>query len=156
MKKWFVICTRPRQELKVADRLTSIGIKNFCPTVNILKQYSDRKKKIKRPLLSTYIMVLLENCDRVKVFSIPGVVRYLFFLGKPVVVSQNEINQINHYIDGVFEEMKSNTFSIGSNFKIPHGPFSGLSGNVIESNKSRVKLLIKSLGINIILKKQAA
>ena len=83
-------------------------------------------------------MVLLENCDRVKVFSIPGVVRYLFFLGKPVVVSQNEIKQINDYVDGVFEEVESNTFSMGSNYKIPHGPFSGLSGKVIESNKSRL------------------
>ena len=156
MKKWFVICTRPRQELKVADRLTSIGIKNFCPTINILKQYSDRKKKIKRPLLSKYIMVLLEDFERAKVFTIPGVVRYLFFLGRPVVVSQNEIKQINDYVDGVFEEVESNTFSMGSNYKIPHGPFSGLSGKVIESNKSKIKLMIKSLGINIILKKQAA
>ena len=44
-KKWFVIYTRPRQELKVVEKLNALGITNYCPTVNLIKQYSDRKKK---------------------------------------------------------------------------------------------------------------
>ena len=68
-KKWFVVYTRPQQEIKVADQLSAIGISNYCPTVTLLKQYSDRKKKVIRPLLSSYVMVHLEEHQREKVFS---------------------------------------------------------------------------------------
>ena len=45
MKKWFVLYTRPNQEIKVADQLKEMKISCFCPTVIVIKQYSDRKKK---------------------------------------------------------------------------------------------------------------
>ena len=46
MKKWFVIYTKANQEIKVTEQLNKIGISCYCPTVKIIKQYSDRKKKI--------------------------------------------------------------------------------------------------------------
>ena len=79
-KKWFVVYTRPQQELKVATQLTAMGITNYCPTITLVKQYSDRKKKVTRPLLSSYVMVQLEQDQRNKVFDCSGIVRYLFFL----------------------------------------------------------------------------
>ena len=79
-KKWFVVYTRPQQELKVAEQLTALGITNYCPTITLLKQYSDRKKKVIKPLLSSYLMVHLHENQREKVFSCMGIVRYLFSL----------------------------------------------------------------------------
>ena len=75
-KKWFVVYTRPQQELKVAEQLSAMGITNYCPTITLLKQYSDRKKKVNKPLLSSYVMVELEENQRNKVFSCSGIVRY--------------------------------------------------------------------------------
>ena len=46
MKKWFVLYTKPNQEIKVVEQLKEMGISCYCPTVTIIKQYSDRKKKI--------------------------------------------------------------------------------------------------------------
>jgi transcription antitermination factor NusG len=60
-KKWFVVYTRPQQELKVASQLSAMGITNYCPTITLVKQYSDRKKKVTKPLLSSYVMVELEE-----------------------------------------------------------------------------------------------
>ncbi len=45
MKKWFVLYTKPNQELKVARHLEEVGISSYCPTISIVKQYSDRKKR---------------------------------------------------------------------------------------------------------------
>ncbi len=156
MKKWFVLYTQPKQELVVAEMLESIGISTYCPTVTIIKQYSDRKKKIKKPLLSSYLMVYLEDNRRNLVFGVPGVIRYLFFLGKPAQVLPSEIQIMQNHLQGIFEETKDNPFSVGSDYKISQGPFSGVNGKVIQSNRTNVKLMIKSLGISIILKKQAA
>ena len=90
MKKWFVLYTKPHQELKVVQQLEEIGISSYCPTVKLIKQYSDRKKKIQKPLMSSYVMVLIEEHKRNDVFSVFGIVRYLFWLGKPAVIAKKK------------------------------------------------------------------
>ena len=155
-KKWFVVYTRPQQELKVAEQLTALGITNYSPTITLLKQYSDRKKKVIKPLLSSYVMVHLHENQREKVFSCMGIVRYLFFLGKPAVVPAFEIDLMQDYLNGVYNDIKVTTLSVGESHTITEGPFSGLSGKVVQTDKTKVKLELASLGMSITLKKQAA
>jgi len=155
-KKWFVVYTRPQQELKVAQQLNVMRITNYCPTITIVKQYSDRKKKVTKPLLSSYIMVQLEEKERQKVFACNGIVRYLFFLGKPAVVPAIEINLMQNHLNGVYIDSKVTTLCVGDSHTINHGPFSGVLGKVVESNNIKVKLELASLGMSITLKKQVA
>ena len=155
-KKWFVVYTKPQQELKVAEQLTAMGISNYCPTITLVKQYSDRKKKVTKPLLSSYVMVQLEQNQREKVFACTGIVRYLFFLGKPAVVPASEINLMQDHLNGVYNDSKVTTLSVGDSHTITKGPFSGISGRVVETDNTKVKLELASLGMRITLKKQAA
>ena len=155
-KKWFVVYTRPQQELKVGRELSAMGITNYCPTVTLLKQYSDRKKKVIKPLLSSYVMVELEDKDRNKVFACTGIVRYLFFLGKPAVVTAPQINLMQDHLNGVYNDFKVTTLSVGDSHTITEGPFSGVTGKVVETDNTKVKLEIASLRMRITLKKQAA
>ena len=155
-KKWFVVYTRPKQELKVASQLSAMGITNYCPTITLVKQYSDRKKKVIKPLLSSYVMVQLEENQRKKVFACSGIVRYLFFLGKPAVVQASQINLMQDSLNGVFNDIKVTTLTVGDSHTITEGPFSGISGKVVQTNNSKVKLELASLGMLITLKKQAA
>ena len=155
-KKWFVVYTRPQQELKVATQLFSMGITNYCPTITLVKQYSDRKKKVTKPLLSSYVMVELEEKERNKVFACNGIVRYLFFLGKPVFVLASDITLMQDHLNGVYNDSKVTTLSVGDSYTITQGPFSGNCGKVVEIIKTKVKLELASLGMRITLKKQAA
>lgn len=155
-KKWFVVYTRPQQELKVAEQLTAMGIINYCPTITLVKQYSDRKKKVSKPLLSSYVMVELEENQRQKVFACNGIVRYLFFLGKPAVVPAPQINLMQDHLNGVYNDFKVTTLSVGDSHTITQGPFSEVTGKVVETNNTKVKLELASLGMQITLKKQAA
>ena len=155
-KKWFVVYTKPQQELKVATQLSAMGITNFCPTITLVKQYSDRKKKVTKPLLSSYVMVQLEQSQRNKVFACTGIVRYLFFLGKPAVVPANQINLMQDHLNGVYNDIKVTTLSVGDSHTITEGLFSGVSGRVVETDNTKVKLELASLGMSITLKKQAA
>ena len=155
-KKWFVVYTRPQQELKVASQLSAMGITNYCPTVTLIKQYSDRKKKVSKPLLSSYVMVQLEENQREKVFSCTGIVRYLFFLRKPAVVPASDIKLMQDHLSGVYNHIKVTTLRVGDSHTITKGPFSGVSGRVVQSDKAKVKLELASLGMSITLKKQAA
>jgi len=155
-KKWFVVYTRPQQELKVAGQLSAMGITSYCPTVTLVKQYSDRKKKVIKPLISSYVMVELEDKERNKVFTCNGIVRYLFFLGKPAIVPANQINLMQDHLNGVYNDFKVTTLSVGDSHTITEGPFSGASGKVVETDNTKVKLELASLGMRITLKKQAA
>ncbi len=155
-KKWFVVYTRPQQELKVAEQLSRMGIINYCPTITLVKQYSDRKKKVIKPLLSSYVMVELEEKERNEVFACNGIVRYLFFLGKPAVVPAFEIDLMQDHLNGVYNDIKVTTLSVGDSHMITQGPFSGISGRVVETDNTKVKLELASLGMSITLKKQAA
>ena len=155
-KKWFVVYTRPQQELKVAEQLSRMGIINYCPTITLVKQYSDRKKKVIKPLLASYVMVQLEEKERNSVFSCSGIVRFLFFLGKLAVVPSSEINSMQDYLSGVYNDIKVTTLSVGDSHTITEGPFSGVSGRVVQSDNTKVKLELASLGMSITLKKQAA
>ena len=155
-KKWFVVYTKSQQELKVATQLSAMGITNYCPTITLVKQYSDRKKKVTKPLLSSYVMVELEEKERNKVFACSGIVRYLFFLGKPAVVPASDITLMQNHLNGVFNDSKVTTLSVGDSHTITQGLFSGVLGKVVETDNTKVKLELASLGMRITLKKQAA
>ena len=156
MKNWFVLYTKPKQELRVVDELSKIGINSYCPTVKMIKQYSDRKKKIEKPLIPSYIMVYIEESKRKLVFSIPGIVRYLFWLGKPAMVHENEINIMKKHLEGVYSSISISKLIIGQMYKISEGPLAGNTGKIVEMKKNKVKLELASLGMTVVLKPLAA
>ncbi len=152
MKKWFVIYTKANQEMKVTEQLNKIGVSCYCPTVTIIKQYSDRKKKILKPLIPSYIFVLIEESKRNDVFSVFGVVRYMFWLGKPAVVREKEIELMKKYLNGEFQSVSLTNFTKGQLHKISEGVFAGKIGRVLEIQKNKIKLQLESLGMIVTLK----
>ena len=156
MKKWFVLYTKPHQELKVVQQLKEIGISSYCPTVKLIKQYSDRKKKIQKPLISSYVMVFIEERKRNAVFSVFGIVRYLFWLGKPAVIQEKEITLMKKHLNGIYSAVSLTTLTKGQLFKISEGPLAGRSGRVLEAQKNKIKLQLESLGMLVTLRLEAA
>jgi transcription antitermination factor NusG len=99
--KWFVLLTKPKNELKVASLLTAKQLPVFAPTRTEVRQWSDRKKKVLVPLLPSMVLVHLTEQEVPCVFSIPGVVRYLFSNGKRATVPPHEIEAIQAYHSSV-------------------------------------------------------
>ena len=153
--KWFVIYTKPNYELKVVQGINTMGINAYCPTFTQIKQYSDRKKKIQKPLLTSYVLVQLHEQDRPKVFAIPGVVRYLFWLGKPAEVREEEIELLRTNLTGIFDEAVISKLSIGKEYTIPSGPLKGQSGIIKNVLKNKLRLELPSLGLFVTLSKAA-
>lgn len=67
-----------------------------------VKQWSDRKKRVQVPLISNYVFVQLEDKEREKVFAVNGVIRYLYWLGKPALVRDEEIKALQQALDSTF------------------------------------------------------
>jgi transcription antitermination factor NusG len=156
MKKWFVIYTKANQEIKVTEQLNKIGIYTYCPTVSIIKQYSDRKKKILKPVIPSYVFVFIEEGRRNDIFSVFGVVRYLFWLGKPAIVKEKEIELMKKYLNGEFQSVSLTNFTKGQLHKISQGVFAGRVGKIIEIQKNKIKLQLESLGMIVTLRLEAS
>ena len=155
-KTWFVLYTKPNFEVKVAEAINSIGINAYCPVYKQVKQYSDRKKKIIKPLIPSYIFLKLSEEDRNKVFTIPGVVRYLFWLGKPAQVMDKEIELLKGTLNKNYDEVVISKLTKGNKYTIPSGPLMGKTGTVLNVFKNKLRLELSSLGILVTLSREAA
>ena len=96
---WFVLCTKPRNELMVTERLIRLGVEVYTPTKIEVRQWSDRKKKVIVPLLPSMVLVQLSEKELGTVFEVPGVVRFLFEHGKRASVSNEEVLAMKSYLE---------------------------------------------------------
>lgn len=144
---WYVLYTKPKWEKKVAERLAQIGVECYCPLITQIKQWSDRKKKIEVPLFNSYVFVQLSEIDRNSVFNVPGVVRYLFWLGKPAIVRDEEINIIKSSLKATnVSDISVSSIQVGDRIKLESGAFTNQDAIVQEVSKTHYILVLESLG----------
>lgn len=151
---WYVIYTKPRNEKKVAEKLQQIGITVYCPMVMMVKQWSDRKKKVQVPLFNSYVFVQLAEKERDLVFGVSGVVRYLFWLGKPAVVRDEEITALEEGLKETIASYEVRDIKVGDVLPIPSGPFQGKEGVIKHINKNSLQLILSELGVLITLNRE--
>jgi transcriptional antiterminator RfaH len=148
-KNWYVLYTKPKNEIKSADLISSWGFEVYCPVIKTVKQWSDRKKKITEPLFKSYIFVCIQEHEREIVFEAPGAVRYLFWLGKPAIVRDDEIDAIKQFLSEDLDTTKALEFEYYQDLKIVQGVLKGHQGKYLYSKKGKLVLQIESLGIVI-------
>lgn len=144
---WYVVYTKPKWEKKVAERLNEIGVVAYCPLVTKISQWSDRKKRISVPLFNSYVFVQVEDKDRNRVFEISGAVRYLFWLGKPAVVKDLEIEAIRQWLSAPdVYEVALDQWKKGDKITLESGPFISQTAIIQEVKQNHYILILESLG----------
>ena len=98
-KKWHAVYTRPRWEKKVAEMLTRRKIENYCPINKVVKQWSDRKKVVHEPLFRSYVFVKIAENELGYLKKTDGVISLVYWLRKPAVIRDTEIEAIRHFLD---------------------------------------------------------
>jgi transcription antitermination factor NusG len=144
---WYVVYTKPKWEKKVAERLNEIGIVTYCPLVTKVSQWSDRKKVISVPLFNSYIFVQIEDKKRNQVFDVSGAIRYLFWLGKPAVVKDSEIEAIQNWLSAPNKfEVAVDQWKKGDTIILESGPFASQPAIIQEVKQKQYILILESLG----------
>jgi len=153
-EKWYAIYTRPRAEKLVYQRLVEEEIETFLPLQKTYRMWSDRKKLVEKPLLSSYIFVRTIKKNFPKVYQTNGVVKFVSFEGQPVSIPQNQIDNLRLLINSDAEiEVSSEKFAAGDNVEVVSGSLIGLTGELIKiGSKNRVIVRIDRLDQNLILK----
>ena len=152
--KWYALYTRPRAEKLVFQRLVEEDIETFLPLQKTYRMWSDRKKLVEKPLLSSYIFVKTNSRNFPRVYKTNGVVKFISFEGKPVSIPQNQIDNLRLLINSDAEiEVTSEKFAPGDNVEVINGSLIGLTGELIKiGSKNRVVVRIDRLDQNLILK----
>jgi len=151
--KWYAIYTNPRAEKLVNERLVDAGVETFLPLQKTYRKWSDRKKLIEKPLLSSYVFVRVVPTDFPKVYTTQGVVKFISFEGKPASIPQKQIDNLRLIVDSDTEiEVTSERFDKGDQVEVINGSMIGLTGELIKiGGKNRVIIRIDKLEQNIIL-----
>lgn len=148
---WKAVYTKPRSEKKVAARLAESGYEVYCPLRKTLKQWSDRKKWVEEPLFNSYVFIRIAEEDRSKVLFDPGVVAFLFWLGKPAIIRTEEIQAIRDFIEKhPSAQAVALSMEKGQRVTIKRGPMKNREGVVRRNEKGRVIIEIDSMGMELV------
>ena len=153
-KKWYVLYTKSRHEKKVTERLVSEGFDVFCPMIKTVKQWSDRKKKVTVPLIPSYIFIKVEEKNRTKVLSDSSVLNFVFWLGKPAIIKDCEIDRLKGVISkNKVQEFEIRQLKIGDRNNIEKGFLKGSNAVLKKQTKNHIYAELKELGIMVIMNK---
>ncbi len=151
---WYALYTRSRAEKKVFKELTERGVIAFLPMRKIIRQWSDRKKKVDAPLFNSYVFVNVSEKEYLKALQVEGVVRFVTFSGKAVAIPPQQIEAIKAYLGEGAPEYDESSIELeaGINIEITQGPMMGLTGVLLSFHgKHRVKIEIECVGQSLII-----
>ena len=152
---WYVLYVKSRHEKRVHQRLKDLKLNSFLPLVQTVRQWSDRKKKIKKPLFPNYVFVeIATSKDLYTSCSVPGTFQFIKCGGNFSRLTLNELNYIKTLIglkDIINLELTSSIPQKGETRKINFGPLKGLEGEILEaSNCNKILIRIEALNQSVI------
>jgi len=146
-KKWYAVYTRPRWEKKVAENLVRKKVECYCPINKVIRQWSDRKKIVHEPLFTSYVFVRVEETELSLLRETHGVINMVYWLGKPAVIRDIEIEIIKRFLnEHVNIQLQKTPISINDRVRILGGPLMEMEGQVLSLKNKTVKVALPSLG----------
>ena len=145
-KFWHALYVKSRTEKKVLSQLEDNGFQAYLPLVTQIKKWSDRKKKVEEPLFKSYVFVYSNEKEYIPILNIYGVVRFVSFERKAVVVPENQILAIKKFVNDYekgeeYKLMNTEDLKVGQMVRIINGPFKGLTGR-LETIRNKRHLIV--------------
>lgn len=144
-KNWYVLYTAPRAEKQVKENLETKGTICYLPLHRSPRVWSDRVKIVDIPLFSSYIFVKCTVNELFLLIRINGVVRIVYYDGKPAIVRESEIDAVRQFID----QAKEKTLCTGDEVKILTGSMKKRCGKIIKIKKKYILLHIEQLAATV-------
>ncbi|MGC4034391.1 MAG: UpxY family transcription antiterminator [Chitinophagaceae bacterium] len=149
--KWFIVYTQPKSEQKLADYFSKKKINNYCPLNRVHINFDDKKKTFYKPLFPSYVFVNLKAGELNDVLNMQGVINFVYWLGKPAEVTNEEIATIRLFVDqypGVSLEKKG--VDVTERIKVFNDAQMSRKGNILEVRNTIIKAQLPSLGVTMI------
>jgi len=149
--EWYALYTKSRAEKKVAEGLNKLGIINYLPLKRELKQWSDRKKWVESPAISSYIFVQITPSQYRTVFEVNGVVAYVSHKGQALTIPDYQMVAMQRTIENKINfEVEAGKIKKGEEITVTSGPLKGIKG-IVQSVQGTKKLYLNITNIGYTL-----
>ena len=143
--KWYTLYTKPRFQKRVKEELESKDIECYLPLHRRPRVWSDRVKFVDMPLFSSYIFVRSTESEILSLIRTPGVVRIVFYNGKPAVIREQDIYAIKLFL----EAAAGKVLCVGDEVEIMAGSMKNKSGKIVTVKKKYLVLRIEQLAASV-------
>jgi transcriptional antiterminator RfaH len=152
--QWYTLYVRSHHEKMVFKYLSDSNIHAYLPLTRIVKKWSDRVKWIEEPLFANYLFVKISCREYYQVLNHRSVYSFVTFNGSLASVNEQVILTIQWILaQGLTYEIKPGYFELGHRVEFSHGPFFGLTGEVVKyQGNSRILVRIDHLNQSILVK----
>ncbi|MGQ4276479.1 transcription/translation regulatory transformer protein RfaH [Pseudidiomarina sp. E22-M8] len=137
LETWYVVQTKPRQELRAHENLENQGIEAALPMITLERIRRGKRVPIREPLFPGYIFVKFSNYSQNfhKIRSTFGVTKLLKFGECPARISDSlvkELLAVNSDSAEVKELQRHTVPQVGDKVQILDGPFTGLVAEIVK------------------------
>ena len=141
-KLWYALYVRSKHEKNVHSALLNKGIESSLPLKTVIRQWSDRKKKVQLPMFRGYVFVKINlNIDKLNVLQTPGIVKFIHFKNQIPAIPQEQIFWLDALLSSESEINYETQYLPGNEAEVIAGPFKGLKGKVIKQ-KSVLRVIL--------------
>jgi transcription antitermination factor NusG len=149
-KKWYVVYTKPRWEKKVHGLMLAKGMEAYCPLNRVRKKWSDRVKWVEEPLFRSYVFIKIAEEEQSLVRMVNGVVNFVYWLSKPAIVKDREIEIIRQFLND-YDEVEATAIDlrVDDRVMILHGVLMNKEAKVLRVVNNKVQVIIESIGYSL-------
>jgi len=150
-RKWYALYTRPRWEKKVHRLLSEKGLESYCPLNKVQRKWSDRLKIVEEPLFKSYVFVRVQEDAQSTVRMVPGVVNFVYWMGKPALVRDQEIEVIRRFLHE-YENVLAEPIRLEPRrkVKVRQGIFMDKDATILRVQGNKVQVVIESIGYSLV------
>jgi len=149
-QSWYAVYTKLNCELKVTAHLNRKKIKNFCPVNNITNNTGFKKIWNAVPLFQSFVFVYIAEEEMQVVKQTNDVINFLFWLGKPAIISNEEVKSIERFTTNYANiGIEKTAVNLHAALQITSEPHIGITNNSMSAKYTLVKMLLPSLGYSI-------
>lgn len=153
-KFWIAAYTRPRSEKKAASELSNnFHLPTYAPTQTLIKQWSDRKKKIEAIIIPMIVFVEVSSDDEIlEVKKHPLINSVLTLPGRKDIahIPTKQIEMLKFMLSESDEpvEFVHGTFNVSDQVRVVRGNLVGLEGVVhrVSDGQTYIVIVIDLLG----------
>lgn len=155
-KYWIAALVKMNTEKKVGSKLSKLGYHNYVPTQMVIRQWSDRKKKIERIIIPMVIFVFVDKEEEVNLRKQSLVYKYISYPGKreAAIIPNEQIEKLKFMLNHADSEVEfsDDIYEVGEEIEIVRGPLKGLSGELCyaEKGKPMVGVYLNLLGYSYV------
>ena len=143
---WYVARVQMNCEKKSALRLTDLGIETYVPTQTVIRQWSDRKKKIEKILIPLIVFFKADEDGAKQVQRLSFVYDLLKAPGerKAAVIPDSQIQKLMFMVGNSDEDVtiEQSPIESGDRVRVLRGSLQGLEGYATTSQDGNTKITI--------------